>query len=140
MKRLLAGLAVATAMLVAAPTIAQEAPATNPIETAEAKSTLTIANAALAYGRANSDPLAMLTAVQMMINALDGTTLEQNGQPVDLGAILDEAVALAPDDQLIVARAETLRDEAETRTRGACYWEVWCDYYGYCEYWEVCYY
>jgi hypothetical protein len=139
MKRLLASLAVVAAMMGAAPVLAETAAAPNPIETAEAKSTLTIANATLAYGRANGDALAMLSAVQMMVSALDGTTLEQAGKPVDLGAILDEAVALAPDDALIVARAEALRDEAETRTRGVCYWELWCDYYGYCEYWYVCY-
>jgi hypothetical protein len=139
MKNLLTAVALAVAVLGAAPVLAQETPAPNPIETAEAKSTLTIANALLSYGRANQDALAMLSAVQMMVKAAEGTTIESAGKPMDLGAILDEAVALAPDDALVVARADALRDEAETRTRGVCYWEYWCDWYGYCEYWYVCY-
>jgi hypothetical protein len=138
MKRLLAALAFATALAGVAPLYAQDA-APNPIETAETKSTLTIANAMISYGRANKDALALLSGVQMMVSAAEGTTIESGGKPMDLGAVLDEAIALAPDDQLIVARAEVLRDEAETKTRGACYWEYWCDYYGYCEYWWVCY-
>lgn len=139
MRRLLATIALAAAVLGTAPAIAQETPAPNPVETAEAKSTLTIANALVTYGRANQDPLALLSGVHMMVKAAEGTTIESGGTPLDLGAILDEAIALAPDDQLIVARAEALRDEAETRTRGVCYWEYWCDWYGYCEYWYVCY-
>jgi hypothetical protein len=139
MKRLLTAFAFAAAMLGAAPLVAQDTPAPNPVETAEAKSTLTIANALVTYGRANQDPLALISGVQMMIKAAEGTTIESGGKPMDLGAVLDEAVAMAPDDQLIVARAEALRDEAETRTRGVCYWEYWCDWYGYCEYWYVCY-
>jgi hypothetical protein len=139
MKRFLSAVALAATVLSAAPVLAEEPAAPNPIETAEAKSTLTIANALLSYGRANQDALAMLSAVQMMVRAAEGTTIESGGKPMDLGAILDEAVALAPDDALVVARADALRDEAETRTRGVCYWEYWCDWYGYCEYWYICY-
>lgn len=139
MKHLLAALALATSLVGMTPVMAQDAAAPNPVETAEAKSTLTIANAAIAYGRANKDPLAMLAGVQMMVSAAAGTTIESGGKPMDLGAVLDEAVAMAPDDALVTARADVLRDEAETKTRGACYWEYWCDWYGYCEYWYVCY-
>ncbi len=139
MKRILAVLALMFTAFATVPAIAQEAPAKSPVETAEAKSTLTIANALLSYGRANQDPLALLSAVQMMVKAADGTTIESAGKPIDLGAVLDEAIAMAPDDALILARADTLRDEAETRTRGICYWEYWCDWYGYCEYWYICY-
>jgi len=137
MKRLIAALALTTTLLGVVPAAAQDAQ--NPVATAEAKSTLSVANAMVTYGRANADPLAMIAGVQMMVAAAEGTTIESAGTPIDLGAILDEAVALAPDDALIVARADTLRDAAETKTRGACYWEYWCDYYGYCEYWYVCY-
>lgn len=138
MKRLLAALVLATSLSGVAPVFAETA-APNPLETAEAKSTLTIANALITYGRANQDALALLSGVQMMVSASNGTSIETAGKPIDLGAILDEAVAMAPDDALIMARADVLREEAETVTRGACYWEYWCDYYGYCEYWYVCY-
>jgi hypothetical protein len=102
-----------------APALAEDAAAPNPVETAEAKSTLTIANAMINYGRANQDALAMISGVQMMITASEGTTIEAGGKPMDLGAILDEAVAMAPDDELIVARADALRDEAETKSPAA---------------------
>lgn len=138
MKHLLAAIVVAFGLSGIAPSFAETA-APNPVETAEAKSTLTIANALITYGRSNKDALALISGVQMMITASKGTTVETGGQPIDLGAILDEAVAMAPDDQLIVARADALREEAETIVRDICYWEYWCDYYGYCEWWYVCY-
>lgn len=138
MKRLLAALVLATSLSGVAPVFA-ETTAPNPLETAEAKSTLTIATALITYGRANQDALALLSGVQMMVSASNGTSIESAGAPLNLGAILDEAVAMAPEDALILARADVLREEAETVTRGACYWEYWCDYYGYCEYWYVCY-
>jgi len=139
MKHLLAAFVLATGLSGIAPAFAEDAAPPNPVETAEAKSTLTIANALITYGRANQDALAMVSGVQMMITASNGTSIETAGKPMDLGAILDEAIAMAPDDALIVARADALRDEAETVVRDVCYWEYWCDYYGYCEYWYVCY-
>jgi multidrug efflux pump subunit AcrA (membrane-fusion protein) len=137
MKRLFTAFSLSAALLAAAPTFAQDAK--NPVEAAEAKSTLTTANAMINYGRANKDALAMIAGVQMMVAVAEGTTIESGGVPMDLGAVLDEAVALAGDDELIKAKAEALRDDAETKTRGACYYEYWCDWYGYCEYWYVCY-
>ena len=139
MKRLLAAIALSAAALTAAPALAQEAPAQSPVATAEAKSTLTTASAMINYGRAHKDALAMIAGVQMMVSVAEGTTIESGGAPMDLGAVLDEAVAMAGDDELIKAKAEALRDDAETKSRGACYWEYWCDWYGYCEYWYVCY-
>lgn len=140
MKRFLTALTLSAAVL-ASPVLAQEAakPAANPAAQAEAQSTLQTANAMINYGRSKKDALAMIAGVQMMVSVAQGTTIEAGGQPMDLGKVLDEAVALAGDDQLVVAKAEALRDEAETKTRGACYWEYWCDWYGYCEYWYVCY-
>lgn len=139
MKRILAALALSAAVMTAAPVLAQEAKAPDAVAQAEAKSTLTTANAMINYGRAHQDALAMIAGVQMMVSVAEGTTIEAGGSPLDLGAILDEAVALAPDDELIKAKAEALRDDAETKSRGACYWEYWCDWYGYCEYWYVCF-
>jgi hypothetical protein len=139
MRRLLAALVLAISISGLAPVHAEETAAPNPIETAEAKSSLTIASALITYGRANKDPLALLSAVQIMVKAAEGTSIESGGKPLDLGGILDEAVAMAPEDALVTARADVLRDDAETKTRGVCYWEYWCDYYGYCEYWYVCY-
>ena len=139
MKRFFAALALGAAVLTTTPVLAQDAKAPDAKAQAEAKSTLTTANAMINYGRAHKDALAMIAGVQMMVAVAEGTTIEAGGTPMDLGAILDEAVALAGDDELIKAKAEALRDDAETKSRGACYWEYWCDWYGYCEYWYVCY-
>ncbi len=139
MKRIFAALALSAAVMTAAPVLAQEAKAPDAVTQAEAKSTLTTANAMINYGRAHKDSLAMIAGVQMMVAVAEGTTIETGGAPLDLAAVLDEAVALSPDDELIKAKADALRDDAETKSRGACYWEYWCDWYGYCEYWYVCY-
>ncbi|WP_135448943.1 hypothetical protein [Tabrizicola caldifontis] len=56
--------------------------------------------------------------MQMMVKAAEGTTIESGGKQMDLGAVLAEAMAMAPDDPLIVARADALRGEAEARSRG----------------------
>lgn len=143
MKRFLAALSLTAAMLTAAPVLAQEtaapADAPNAAQQAEMSSTLQTANAMINYGRAKKDALAMIAGVQMMVAVAEGTTIEAKGAPMDLGAVLDEAVALAPEDALIKAKADDLRDAATEKTRGMCYWEYWCDWYGYCEYWYVCY-
>jgi len=140
MKRFLTAFALSAAVLATAPAVmAEEAKAPSAEAQAEAKSTLQTATAMINYGRSKKDALAMIAGVQMMVSVAEGTTIESGGQPMDLGKVLDEAVALAGDDQLVVAKAEALRDAAETKTRGACYWEYWCDWYGYCEYWYICY-
>ena len=139
MKRIFAALALSAAVMTAAPVLAQEAKAPDAVTQAEAKSTLTTANAMINYGRAHKDSLAMIAGVQMMVAVAEGTRIETGGAPLDLAAVLDEAVALSPDDELIKAKADALRDDAETKSRGACYWEYWCDWYGYCEYWYICY-
>jgi len=138
MKRFLTAVTLSVAVL-SAPAVMAETKAPNAAEQAEARATLQTANAVINYGRAKGDALAMMTGVEMMLSAAEGTTIEEKGQTLDLGKILDEAAALGKDDPMIVAKVEELRDAAETKTRGACYWEYWCDWYGYCEYWYVCY-
>ena len=137
MKRIISAMAFAATIIFASPILAEDA--SSPVAQAQAKSTLTTANAMINYGRANKDALAMVAGVQLMVAVAQGTTIESGGAAMDLGAVLDEAVAMAGDDALIKARAESLRDEAEAKSRGACYWEYYCDWYGYCEYWYVCY-
>lgn len=139
MKRFLTAFAVTAAMLTAAPVLAEEAAAPKGAMEKEQATTLQTANAMINYGRSKGDALAMIAGVQMMLAVADGTTIEAGGKPVDLAAVLDEAAALAKDDPLVTAKVEALKDEAETKTRGACYWEYYCDWYGYCEYWYICY-
>jgi len=116
-----------------------ETTAPNAAAQAEARATLQTASAVIKYGEAKGDALAMVTGVEMMLGAADGTTIESGGEVMDLSAVLDKAAEIGKDDPLVVAKVEELRDAAETKTRGACYWEYWCDWYGYCEYWYICY-
>jgi len=139
MKRLLTAMAVSAAVIAAAPVLADEAAAPSGAIQHENATTLQTANAMINYGRSKGDALAMIAAVQMMISVTEGTTIEQGGQALDLAAILEEAKEMGKDDPLIVAKADALMDEAETKTRGACYWQYYCDWYGYCEYWWVCF-
>ncbi|MGA0540912.1 hypothetical protein [Neotabrizicola sp. VNH66] len=140
MKRFLTALTLSAAVLAAAPAVMAEtaAPPSGPAQ-AEASSTLTTATAMINYGRSKQDALAIIAGVQMMVSVAEGTTIESGGQALDLNAVLDEAATIGKDDPLVMAKVEELRDAAETKTRGACYWEYWCDWYGYCEYWYVCY-
>ncbi|SEC02839.1 hypothetical protein [Rhodobacter sp. 24-YEA-8] len=143
MKRFITLLAFAAAVTASGVPVTAETPAAppamKPAEQAEKGSTLQTANAMINYGRSKGDALAMIAGVKMMLDVTAGTTIETGGTPVDLGKVLDEAVALAKDDPLIIAKADSLRDAAETQNRAMCYWEYWCDWYGYCEYWYVCY-
>lgn len=139
MKRFLTALTVSAAVIAAAPVLADEAAAPDAAVQRENATTLQTANAMINYGRSKSDALAMIAAVQMMIGVTEGTTIEQGGQALDLAAILEEAKEMGKDDPLIVAKADALMDDAEAKTRGACYWQYYCDWYGYCEYWWVCY-
>ncbi|MFE3837109.1 hypothetical protein [Pseudogemmobacter sonorensis] len=142
MKRFLTALAFSVLTIAPAPAVmAQEAaPQKSPAEQAADASALQTANALINYGRSQGDALAIVSAVQIIVDVTDGTTVEAaGGAPIDLGAVLDEAAELAGEDALLLAKVEELRDAAETRSRGYCYWEYWCNYYGYCEYWYVCF-
>lgn len=139
MKRFLTAVTVSAALLTAGGAFAEEAAAPDAKAQAEASSTLVTANAMINYGRSKGDALAMIAGVQMMLAVAEGTTIESGGAPMDLTAVLNEAKEMGKDDPLIVAKADALMDAAETKTRGACYWEYWCDWYGYCEYWYICY-
>lgn len=139
MKRFLSAIAISAAVMTAGSAFAQDTAAPTPKEQAEASSTLTTANAMISYGRSKGDALAIIAGVQMMLAVADGTTIEANGSPLDLAAVLNEAKEIGKDDPLVIAKADELMDAAETKTRGVCYWEYWCDWYGYCEYWYICY-
>jgi hypothetical protein len=111
----------------------------NPVaEQTDQRLTLETATQMLHYGRAKGDPLVLLAAVKMM-TSVEARVLDASGEPIDLGAILDEALALSDGDATIAAMADSLRDAAETTYRGACLWAYQCYWNGYCEYLWVCY-
>ena len=101
----------------------------------------------VAFGQENQDPLALLTAVRMLNDlgahvAMPGSqaqpTGEQAQQMYDQVALLEEAEGYAAGNEQLVAMIDAEMDNIES-SRWVCYWEVYCDAYGWCEYVEVCY-
>jgi len=138
MRQFLIALALSFAAISFSPAAQAQDTALPPAQEAEQRSTLLAATAVINYGRAKADPLAMLAGVQMMVS-VEARIEDGSGKQMNLGAVLDEAVALANGDELVLARAATLRDDVDVTYRGACYWSYACDWYGYCSYWWYCY-
>lgn len=99
------------------------------------------------YGQQNQDPLALVTAVRML-NDLgahvaqpnpDAQSVEGQQQPsYDPVALLEEAEGYAAGDPQLIAMIDAEMDSIET-SRWVCYWEYYCDAWGWCNYYEVCY-
>lgn len=120
-------------------TFAEEAPVSS-------MAPMTIARV-VAFGQQNQDPLALITAVRMLNDlganvAIPGTDVGATGeqsQPVfDPVALLEEAESYAAGDAEVLAMIETEMDSVES-SRWVCYWEYYCDSWGWCNYVEVCY-
>jgi hypothetical protein len=101
----------------------------------------------VAFGQENHDPLALITAVRMLNDlganvAIPGTDTGATGeqsQPVfDPVALLEEAEGYAGEDAELMAMIDAEMDSIES-SRWVCYWEYYCDAWGWCEYLEVCY-
>ena len=101
----------------------------------------------IAFGQANHDPLALITAVRMLNDlganvAIPGTDAGATGeqsQPVfDPVALLEEAEGYAGGDAQVMAMIDAEMDGIES-SRWVCYWEYYCDSWGWCNYVEVCY-
>lgn len=141
MKRHLAALALAlgalTLPLAASAQTATQKDASAPEQT-EQRITLETATSLLNYGRAKGDPLAILTSARLM-STIPARVVGADGNPVDLEAVLDEAVTVSGGDASITALAEATRGELGGADRGMCYWQYQCYWNGYCEYLWWCY-
>jgi hypothetical protein len=111
---LAAALAVALAPPLSA--AAQTANAPRPHEAGEQKITLDTATALMAYGRAKSDPFALIAGVRMMAS-VPGAVVGPDGARMDLFAVLDEAVSLADGNASLIASPEDM--SASLRTASA---------------------
>ncbi|MCL4187497.1 MAG: hypothetical protein KJZ85_07800 [Rhodobacteraceae bacterium] len=140
MKHLLLAVALAVGSMALAPLASAQQPqaAALSIEQTEQRITLETATDLLAYGRAKGDALAILAAVRMM-TTVQTQILGADGQPIDLGAVLDEAAGLAGDDANLLAMIDELRPAAEAQYRGGCIWAWQCYWNGWCEYAWLCY-
>ncbi|MGF1625514.1 MAG: hypothetical protein ACFCVH_11575 [Alphaproteobacteria bacterium] len=119
--------------------LAEQAPATS-------MQPMTISRV-IAYGQENQDPLALVTAVRMLNDlgahvAQPGAQSEPTGeqsQPMyDPVALLEEAQGYATGNDQLIAMIDAEMDNIES-SRWVCYWEVYCDAWGWCNYVEVCY-
>jgi len=138
MKHLLLAAALAVGTLSTAPAALAQQPVALAAGQTEQRITLETATDLLAYGRAKGDALAILAAVRMM-TTVETQILGADGQPLDLGAVLDEAAAIAGEDANLLAMIDELRPAAEAQYRGGCVWAWQCYWNGWCEYAWLCY-
>jgi hypothetical protein len=101
----------------------------------------------IAYGQENQDPVALLTAVRMLNDlgahvaqpSLSSAPVGEQQQPTyDPVALLEEAQGYAAGDEQLIAMIDAEMDTIES-SRWVCYWEYYCDAWGWCNYVEVCY-
>lgn len=138
MRHLLLAAALAVGTLSTAPAALAQQPMALAAGQTEQRITLETATDLLAYGRAKGDALAILAAVRMM-TTVETQILGADGQPLDLGAVLDEAAAIAGEDANLLAMIDELRPAAEAQYRGGCVWAWQCYWNGWCEYAWLCY-
>ena len=119
-------LALVGALAVAPAAIAAET--ASPTDLTDQRITLETATNLINYGRAKSDPLAMMTGVKMMAE------VSARVEGMDLEAVLAEAEGLAGDNAALMSIAAEVRDDLAEGDRGMCYWEYYCYWNGYCEY------
>lgn len=145
MRKLLMASALIIGGLVANASIAQdnqEAQQLSAAEQAEAQFVLETARNLANYGENREDALALVMAAKMIVD-VPGRVLAdgeegQQGASFDVGALLDKAAALAPDNQMIAELSGEIRDAAEASSRAYCYWQWYC-YAGWCQYYWYCY-
>lgn len=101
----------------------------------------------IAYGQQNQDPVALLTAVRMLNDlgahvaqpSTDAAPTGEQSQPVfDPVALLEEAEGYATGNDALLAMIDEELNSVES-SRWVCYWEYYCDAWGWCEYVEICY-
>lgn len=109
-----------------------------PEEQAEQRITLETATSLINYGKAKSDPLALLAGARMMAS-VPAKVMDAEGKAMDVGAVLDDAVKLSGDNEHVAALAADVRDDLDTSDRGMCYWQYQCYWNGYCQYFWYCY-
>ena len=142
MKQLVVAAVLAAASLTAGATFAENRKDLTPAEQAESRAILETARALANYGEAKGDPLALVTAANMMAG-VPGRVLAdgQEGsaaKPFDYEAILKKAEELSQGDPLIKRVAEQVRERAAANAKAICYWRYYCYWNGWCEYAYYC--
>ena len=142
MKMFFLAAALAAAGLTAGATLAEERKDLSPAEQVESRAVLTTARALANYGEAKGDPLALVTAANMMAG-VPGRVLADGpegnaAKPFDYEAILKKAEELSQGDPLIAKVAGQVRERAAANAKAICYWRYYCYWNGWCEYAYYC--
>ena len=142
MKQLIVATVLAAASLAPAATLGQDRKDLTPAEQAESRAILETARALANYGEAKGDPLALVTAANMMAG-VPGRVLADGGEggaakPFDYDAILKKAEELSQGDPLIARVASQVRERAAANAKAICYWRYYCYWNGWCEYAYYC--
>jgi hypothetical protein len=144
MKRLIIAAALVAAGLTADIVTAQEKQDLTPAEQAESRMVLETARTLVNYGAAKNDPLALVTAANM-IAGVPGRVLAdwQDGSAgksgeFNLEAVLKKAEEISQGDEIIAKIAADVRQRAAADAKALCYWRYYCYWNGWCEYAYYC--
>jgi hypothetical protein len=144
MRRLIVAVALLAAALSAGATTAQEKAGLTPAEQAEARMILETARTLVNYGEAKADPLALVTAANM-IAGVPGRVLADgqdgsagNSAGFDVEAVLKKAEELGQGNEVIAKIAADVRQRAAAQSKAICYWRYYCYWNGWCEYAYYC--
>jgi hypothetical protein len=144
MRKLIVAVALLATALAAGATTAQEKQALSSAEQAEARMVLETARTLVNYGEAKDDPLALVTAANM-IASVPGRVLADgqdgsagNAAGFDVEAVLKKAEELAQGNEAVAKIAADVRQRAATQSKAICYWRYYCYWNGWCEYAYYC--
>jgi hypothetical protein len=144
MRKLIVAVALLAAALSAGATTAEEKADLTQAEQAEARMVLETARTLVNYGEAKSDPLALVTAANM-IAGVPGRVLADgqdgssgNATSFDVEAVLKKAEELAQGNEVIAKIAADVRQRATAQSKAICYWRYYCYWNGWCEYAYYC--
>lgn len=107
-------------------------------EQVEQQLALDMATDLLNYGMAKDDPLAIVTAVNVMAG-VSGGVVGADGESMDLLGALAQAESLADGNEAILSLVADVRATVEESERGICYWQYQCYWNGWCEYFWICF-
>jgi hypothetical protein len=144
MRRLIVAVALLAAALSTGATTAQENADLTSAEQAEARMVLETARTLVSYGEAKGDPLALVTAANM-IAGVPGRVLADgqdgsagNSAGFDVEAVLKKAEELGQGNEIIARIAADVRQRAAAQSKAICYWRYYCYWNGWCEYAYYC--
>ena len=144
MRKLIVAVALLAAALSVGATTAEEKADLTQAEQAEARMVLETARTLVNYGEAKGDPLALVTAANM-IAGVPGRVLADgqdgsagNAASFDIEAVLKKAEEIGQGNEVIAKIAADVRQRAAAQSKAICYWRYYCYWNGWCEYAYYC--